>query len=278
MSKAPLDIAGIDETKLGDSFPDFQFHMENYQFPPFRRDRHSKRGGKLVFVKNGFIAKRVKDLETKVSETICIELTISKKKWCILFPYKPPKQNSVLFFQEISNSLNQLVNKYENIFLAGDLNIDLLDSKSDLNNHFFVLRDMYDQTNLVKVPTCYKNLKSTLTDALLTNRPNNFQKAIVCETGLSDCHMLIATTLRSTFVKLPPKTVTYRSYKNFNENVFLHELDQKLIQGDWYRSDDLYLNLTEIFLSILDKHAPVKSKQIRGNQAPFVNKSLVVNK
>ena len=41
-----------------------------------------------------------------------------------------------------------------------------------------------------------------------------------------------------------------------------------------YRFDDPYLNLTEIFSSILDKHAPIKSKQIRGNRAPFMNKSL----
>ena len=34
------------------------------------------------------------------------------------------------------------------------------------------------------------------------------------------------------------------------------------------------MNLTEIFSSILDKHAPIKSKQIRGNQAPFMNKSV----
>ena len=65
MSKAPLDIVCIDKTKLDESFPDFQFHMENYQFPPFWRDQNSKGGGKLVFVKNGLIAKRVKDLEKK---------------------------------------------------------------------------------------------------------------------------------------------------------------------------------------------------------------------
>ena len=162
MNKASTGIVCIDETKLDESFPEFQFHIENYQFSSFRRDRNSKGGGKLVFVKKGLISKRVKDLEIKLSETICIELTITNKKWCILFAYKPPKQNNVSFFQEISNSLNEVVNKYENIFLASDLNIDLLDSKSDPNNHFSVLRDMYDLTNLVKVPTCYKNLKGTL--------------------------------------------------------------------------------------------------------------------
>ena len=90
--------------------------------------------------------------------------------------------------------MNQVLNKYENIFLAGDLNNDLLDSKGDPNNNFSALRDMYNLTNLVKVPTC-TNLKSTLLDVLLTNRPNSFQKATVCEIGLSDSAMLIATTL-----------------------------------------------------------------------------------
>ena len=78
MSKAHLDIVCINETKLGENFTDFQFHSKIYQFPQFRRD--SKGRGKLVSVKNGLIAKSVKDVGTKVSETICFELTISKEK------------------------------------------------------------------------------------------------------------------------------------------------------------------------------------------------------
>ena len=54
---------------------------------------------------------------------------------------------------------------------------------------------------------------------------------------------------------------------------FFHELDQKLTQGDLYRFHDPYLKLKEIFSFILDKHTSIKSKQIRRNQAPFVNMS-----
>ena len=36
----------IDKTKLDTSFPNDQFKIEGYQFPPFRRDRNSKRRGK----------------------------------------------------------------------------------------------------------------------------------------------------------------------------------------------------------------------------------------
>ena len=70
----------IDETKLDESFPNSQFLLENFQFPPFRRDRNSKGGGKLVYVKQEIITKRLENLETKFSETISIELTISKKR------------------------------------------------------------------------------------------------------------------------------------------------------------------------------------------------------
>ena len=42
VEKAPIDILCIDETKIDESFPDSQFFIENYQFPPYRRDRNSK--------------------------------------------------------------------------------------------------------------------------------------------------------------------------------------------------------------------------------------------
>ena len=100
---------------------------------------------------------------------------------------------------------------------------------------------------------------------LLTNKPKSFQKTFVCETGLSDCHKLVATIFRSTFIKLPPKVVKYRSYKNFDENKFCHDLDQILIKGDIYKVKDPYNKLTKILYNTLKKHVPLKSKTERGN-------------
>ena len=88
--------------------------------------------------------------EIKSAETICIELTISKKKWCILFAYRPPKYEKRSFFEEVSNTLSAVTNKYENILLAGDLNINLLDPKSDSNNLISDLSDTFALKNIVK--------------------------------------------------------------------------------------------------------------------------------
>ena len=48
VAKVPIHILWRDETKLDDSFSDLQFLIQNYQFPPFRSDRNSKTGGKIV--------------------------------------------------------------------------------------------------------------------------------------------------------------------------------------------------------------------------------------
>ena len=49
----------------------------------------------------------------------------------------------------------------------------------------------------------------------------------------------------------------------------------KCVLGDLYRNcDEPYEKLSEIFVDILNHQAPIREKQIRGNQAPFMNKQL----
>ena len=109
---------------------------------------------------------------------------------------------------------------------------------------------------------------------LLTNQPNSLQKTGVCETGLSDCHKMVFPIFRSTSIRLPLKIIKYRNYEGFKENIFCHELDQTLLKGEIYKSEAPYSKLTEIFQEIIQKHLPLKSKQVRGNHAPFMNKEL----
>ena len=57
LSKAPIDILCVDETKLHASFPHHQFKVSEYQFPPPRRDRNSKGGGGNNFCLEGYYCK-----------------------------------------------------------------------------------------------------------------------------------------------------------------------------------------------------------------------------
>ena len=69
--KTSIDILCVDETKLDSSYPNAQFHIDGYQFPPFRKDRNKYGGGKMVYIREGIIAKRLENLEGKHSETVC---------------------------------------------------------------------------------------------------------------------------------------------------------------------------------------------------------------
>ena len=110
---------------------------------------------------------------------------------------------------------------------------------------------------------------------MLTNKPRSFQKTSVLETGISDHHKLIATLFRSKFTHLPPKKVKYRDYKKFDNYSFLHELEEELLKGEMYKSNkDMYTVFTNVFSSVVNKHAPLKSRTIRGNQGPFMNREL----
>ena len=63
-----------------------------------------------MFIRQGLIIRRLPEIETKVCETKFVELTISKKKWCILFAYRPPQNNNLkTFLEDINLSLSTTV-------------------------------------------------------------------------------------------------------------------------------------------------------------------------
>ena len=70
--------------------------------------------------------KRIPKFEKVKAETICIEITIAKKEWCILFAYRPLNFSKTEFVEEVSVTLNKALNKYDNFLLARDLNINTL--------------------------------------------------------------------------------------------------------------------------------------------------------
>ena len=171
--------------------------------------------------------------------------------------------------------INKALNKYYNLLLAGDLNVNTLRPTSDLSKHLSDLNETFSLTNLVTDSTCFKSNKGTLIDLMLTNKPKSFYKSHSFVTGLSDYHKLVVSILRTSFQKLPPKFVIYRNQKNFHESNFLRDLDSRLIQGELCKNcDDPYTKMSEIFSEVLNYHAPLKQKSVPGNQALFMTREL----
>ena len=149
-----------------------------------------------MFIRKGLITRGLPKFETKLAETLSVALTVSKKKWFILFAYRHLQhKNWKIFFEETYWSLSTIVNKYDYIMLIGDLN---LNTKSRNNIYYSDFCDTLK--NLIK--------SNTSIDVILTNQPWSFQKHGAVTTGLSDCHKMVLTFLPSYFSRCLPKTIT----------------------------------------------------------------------
>ena len=87
----------------------------------------------------------------------------------------------------------------------------------------------YDLKNTVKQMTCFKSVHNpTCIDLFLTNCSKSFMHTKAISTGVSDCHKMILTVLKTTFEKAKPKEIIYRCYKWFDDNKFRNDLKQSL--------------------------------------------------
>ena len=87
---------------------------------------------------------------------------------------------------------------------------------------------------------------------------------------------MVLTTTRANYERLKPIEIQYRSYKNFDEDKFIQDL-QKLpfINCKQIENKDAAYDLFKnMFKTIVDQHAPLKTKFIHGTHAPFMNKEL----
>eukprot|EP00794_Sanderia_malayensis_P003824 gene3824-4356_t len=121
------DILVIQETKLSSEFNNNAFLINNYK-TPMRQDRDEFGGGLMQYVRKGVVCNRVPSFEVSSLELICSELTVNKKKWIIYSIYRPPERSNLdSFFSALSLSLNSALDKYDNVILMGDININTFD-------------------------------------------------------------------------------------------------------------------------------------------------------
>ena len=258
-----VDVLVITETKLDDTFLTFQFLVTGFSVP-YRLGRNRNGGGIMIFISDD-IPSRVltKHVFPDDIEGLFIELNFRKAKWLLFGTYHPPTQIDSYYFNNLDKALD-LYSHYDKKLLVGDFNTEVSDVLS-------IFLYQHDLENLVKDKTCFKNANNPSTiDLFLTNSSLAFQNTTTTFTGLSDCHKLVLTVLKTTFSKNKPKELFYRDYKKFSFSDFNDEIKtifSRNTVGSCYQFD-------QIFLNVLDKHAPMKRKLLRANHSSHISKPL----
>jgi hypothetical protein len=81
---------------------------------------------------------------------------------------------------------------------------------------------------------------------------------------------MVVTSFKFNYNPGKPKVMYYRSYKNFDKNKFNSELKAAFNESNC----SSYQIFEEKFIEILEKHAPLKSKTLRANDAPYMTRAL----
>ena len=265
----PFHIFGISETRLNSSISDDAIAIPNYSV--FRRDP-SGRGqtGIAVYIHHSIEhhVRRRHDLETSDVECVWIEVKSPKSpSFVVGFLYRNP---SVTFewYDQFTQNMDNVQRKHNNILLMGDFNIDMLKPHPAWDS----VCTLFNLKQLVISPTRITATSSTLIDHIYTNKPDAVSHVKVPDLSVSDHYPVICNW--STKLPKPKKnchtTITYRSFKNFNQSAFLSDLDKVPFHTVLLASDpDTALSVWyDLFLRVLDRHAPLRVKRVKSVTLP----------
>ena len=266
-----VDILAIAETKIDDSFPSDQFHMPNYKL--YRQDRNCHGGGIMLYINDSIPHRILKEYsgEFEGIDFMTLEMAVKSCKWILVYIYKPPRVNDVTFSGFMSKLCEYFLIGDNTCVFFGDMNCNLLGP-----NVLSDTCDIFGLTNLVTGATCFKSETPSLVDVLITNKPKCFSGRVNIDFGCSDFHNLIAVASRMYAPEMPTRKITYRSMKRFSDESFLEHIESVPfhVSETFDDIDDIHWAQNNLLMSVINHHAPLKTKYVKGKNLPYMNSEL----
>ncbi|XDV11531.1 hypothetical protein PO909_000447 [Leuciscus waleckii] len=271
-----IHVLALSETHLDCSFDNSQLAVEGYRL--FRKDRNQNGGGVAFYISENIAVTLREDLMGSDIEMIWLQLNIQFKKPILVgCCYRPPSPN-VDYLEKICDNIEKAAAQTKDIFLLGDFNIDWFSKKCYLRRKMITITNASNLKQIVTQPTRISlngKFKSTCIDHIFTNVYELCSHVISVGVGCSD-HNLIITTKKTKLPKFGARIVYRRSYKTFDPNAFVEDVER----STWSvvcDEEDVNASLRifmDRFVKIVDKHAPIRKRSIKGNNAPWLDAEL----
>ena len=272
------DLFLINESWLYSEIPN-NFIASDYEI--HRKDRDSRGGGVLIGVK-----KHIKSLSIDIFpelESISIEIIIRNKKILFSTIYLPPnKIKNAETFEILSKNLKKIetFEKYDNIFIIGDLNINFNFSNTD--SFALKIRDLflkYGFSQYVKQKT-YKYSENIL-DLIFCNN-KCFENLEIIENISHICdHKAIKFEIPLMKTNYINEQKIFRY--DFNEKN-LTILNDRLFGTDWenictdsHDINDIYSKIEKTYENILKNYIPLKivKNNVKNKFPKSINKLIL---
>lgn len=266
-SSPNFHLYGITESRLHSGISNNLIRIANYDV--VRRDAQSPgETGIVAYVHQSVrdFTRRRKKLEHPDVE--CMWLEIKQKQNSpsvyVCFLYRNPA-STVDWYDSFIEMLDNVyrLKPHAHVIVLGDFNIDLKKPQPRWETISLSL----GLKQFITEPTRVTPTSQTLLDHVYSNTPSLVKSASLSNLSISD-HSPICCTVQTRMPKERKHAhtpITFRSFKRFNLDYFLHDISLAPFQEVLNHSDpDEALSIWyNIFLSVLNKHAPTRQKRVK---------------
>ena len=243
-----------------------------------------------IYVKESLSEPTVKIKSDKL-ELVALEVTPNHAKpFLVMCWYRPPTSGvDNASFENLRDILRKVDKEEKEMILIGDTNCDF---KNNQNANAKKLKTIYSEFQFTQLINKYTRVAittneqneqkttKTLIDHFSTTSPRYILRADVLRIGMVDHYMVYAIRKINAWrlKKKKPKIIESRSLSRYNKDLFRNDLRQI----DWStildplseNPNEMASTFQEIFELILDIHAPLKKRRVRGEVAPWLNQSI----
>ena len=162
-------------------------------------------------------------------ESCWVEIIREKEKNIVIgCIYRHPTKDCAILHNALKEQLSNLNNKSKEVFVLGDININLSNYNRDnqTSDYLDMLLDL-GFTPLITKATRITDHTATLIDHIYTNVPQKITKAGICLADITD-HLPVYCTIRNR----PPlcqETKCFRDFSHFDKDLFLNDLENIIL-------------------------------------------------
>ena len=282
-SKKDFDVLSFSETWFNSTVSNASIEIEGYRV--YRLDRIGKTGGGVcAYIKNNLKAKILKDL-TGISESgfhqLWLQVQNKKLRSILVYIAYRPEIGLECLQNDLMPNYVEALSLNRDIVLTGDMNCNLLTDNPKGNALRSFCADI-NSTQLIDKPTRVTKTSSTLVDVVMVSNPELVKTSDVIDLTISN-HFLVFAVLNLKQPKASPSYIITRSFKNYSSEKFANDIST--IPWDVLdllpTVDEKLDAFNDLFLTCLDKHAPVKKIRIKHKACPFMTddiKQLIITR
>ena len=259
------DLIFLQETWLKSLRSNVTSKIKEYGYYPvhnIRKNREKDIGGGVgVLIKFGVKYDRVKQREYSSFEHKAIRITVNcRSKLLVISIYRVLFISVKVFLEDFVTFLEYLVTLKDNFIISGDINLHM-DTDPTYSRKFKEILDTFNLVQHVQLPT---HLKGHTLDVIITYNNNpDISNIEAKEYNEISHHYLIGFNVNAIPIMKTEKLICYRNIKGIDLKKFTDDLQRTNEIDQLCSFGDNITNYNRNLQTILDKHAPMKSKTIK---------------